>query len=229
MTSKRIIMWILLVTLGVGLVAKSTRANDECNPVVGWTTKCFENSAQGQKIKKGYIKNIRANRFGRSAIWLEDRLELIIVDNFGNIVVPNVFHAGDFDKLGEGHRLIRFSVPDTGFKEMQKGRCGYIDSSTLGIVVPASFDQCGSYVGGKAVACENCVKYCTEYPDCQDSVFIGGMSFVLNKTGKIVNKGPSHSLDTICGSPDKMSLREELGRKFIKCNPAQINPFQIGR
>lgn len=204
---------IILFLLGIILTTASANAETNSNHKI-------KQNANSTKIKP----NNKATT--RSLIELNDGIELAVIDHTREIVVPNVFRAGDFDIGSDGHRLIRFRVPESGFKNMKKGKCGYIDSITLNIMVPATYDECSPFIDDRAIACISCEKYCTEYPDCQNSVLLGGTTFTLNISGKVESKTKSGSVDAFCKA-SKSITSQESRTKFIKCEPTENNPFQM--
>jgi hypothetical protein len=98
--------------------------------------------------------------------------------------------------------------------------CGYFDTVKLQIVIPAIYDNCHPFAEGTAVACTDCTRYCTG-PECQNSRFLGGQGFVIDRRNKILRKFEQRNLDSVCECPELMVLEERgSASSYLQCLPA---------
>ncbi len=194
-----------------------------------WSSTCFEKVKEGRKVRSEYVGKIRPNRFGNAAVFISDTRELVIVDQAGVVRVPNVIYTGDNDSLGPSAGLVRYFAQGKGRDGVFTKKCGYIDGASLGVLVPASFDQCSSFNGEIAVACRDCTAYCLNSSDCQDSVFINGTSYDLDRNGRIVNTYMSAEISAVCGKNGTAIVKNTNGALYLKCQVAPDSPLKVDK
>lgn len=180
-----------------------------------WSAQCFEGRGDSRQIKQEYIKNLKLNRYGMTTILIAAPRELVAVDRLGKVVIPGIRHAGDFDYPKARFGIGRFySSDDAGG---QQTRCGYFESGRFRIIVPARFDHCEPFQESQALACTECVSYCSE-PDCQNSVLVGGQGTIIGRNGVIQKTFSLPTLDTVCGKPELIRISKlSTGADMLKC------------
>lgn len=203
-------------------------ASELCSPLLAENVlqkDCFENFGKGLRVKNKYIKKIAINGFKKGVFFVSDLRELVAVDASGNVILRNIFHAGDYDYPSANLGLGRFAVKS--YSDENKLKCGYFDEIRLIVVVPAIYDNCSAFKDGFAEACVDCARYCTE-PECQSSVFLGGNGFLLNGQGKISKRYNMPTLDSICGGTDEVELSPVIGtdQDFLRCKPPSVQNLQ---
>lgn len=157
---------------------------DPCPPTKrgeDWAAGCFQADGDGRRVKPHYLKRLTPDRRGITTVMIEHPRELVAVDRRGKVVVPGIRHTGDFDYRDAEGGIGRF---ETGLDGKTALRCGYFDSRTFRIVIPAEYDQCQAFAGGEALVCKGCVSRCDD-ADCHHSTFVGGDGFALGPDGTI--------------------------------------------
>lgn len=153
-------------------------------PGVEWAATCFEANPQGRHVKQRYIKRLRPNRGGYTTVMISEPRELVAVDRRGKVVVPGIIHTGDYDFPTTDGSLARFTTGNNVHGAEAPSGCGYFDTRSFRIVVPAEYDHCKAYTDGEAIACKKCESFCVE-PECRDRVLVGGEGVVLGSDGKV--------------------------------------------
>ena len=193
-----------------------------------WSAQCFTQEAGKRTVKRQYRKRIDANAYGMAVITIAEPREMVAVNRFGIVVIPNIRHAGDFDYPSAEHGVGRFSVSVGGERGNATSKCGYFQAEQFEVVVPAQYDQCGPFIKGESEACTECVSYCTD-ADCHDSVFVGGKGVVLSPNGSILRTYKPPGIDQVCGggSPAQISAINKSGSKVLTCKAPVQSPFKI--
>lgn len=185
-----------------------------------WSPQCFTGKGGLRQLKPQYLRKLSFKKSGKAVIVIAgDTLpnEVAALDRRGRIVVPGIYHTGDFDypyaPLGVG----RFS---------ENGKCGYFQSSSFKIVVPSEYDRCHPYHDdGIGAACKDCERYCT-HPDCYDSRLVGGQGFDFDAHGKLLETYALPELEKACAHGIRKLDREGL---YLECEPDPNPPFTLPR
>lgn len=222
----------LIIALWLALLAPIAWSADLCPPTntgKAWSVKCFEGESNNRRIKSEFIKKVRANAYGMAKISIEDSpdmpREVIAVDRYGKVVIPNIHHTGDFDYPSAYHGVGRFSVIKIDVSGGRIEKCGYFKSPQFRILTPAEFDLCNAFDKEGAYACKDCVSYCSD-SSCHVRIFIGGRGFVLGTDGKIKREFVMKTLETYCRRPELVRLKKTNdGTVSIHCDGPSDNPF----
>lgn len=205
-------MFIACSTLALGL---SSCAGAEVCPAPQirgeWSSKCFATDKSGQRtVRSEYAKNLKLNRQGIALITISQPRELLAVDRKGKVVIPGIRHSGDFDFPHASGGLGRFDTPSSNLSAGGAPKCGYFDSRTFKITVPAKFDQCEPFNHEAAEVCLNCTKYCTER-DCQNSVNLGGKGLTIDRYGKVLRERNMPTLESACHGQGLARVEKMVG------------------
>jgi hypothetical protein len=221
-----------VVALLLAFFSSATWASDLCPPTdteKEWSVKCFEGEDNSRRVKGEYINKINANAYGMTKISILDSRglprEVVAVDRYGQVVISNILHTGDFDYPSAYRGLGRFTAlkKDVSGKYVEK--CGYFQSPQFRILVPAEFDQCDPFTKDGAYACKDCVSYCSNV-DCHVRAFIGGRGFLIGTNGYIKREFIVKTLETYCRRPDLVRLTTTVdGAASIHCDGPSDNPF----
>jgi hypothetical protein len=206
-------LFLLLWTAfsGAASLCPSTNSKDE------WSAQCFERKEDGRHVKASYRKNIHVDKRGVALIMITEPRELVAVDRRGRVVVPGIVYWGDFDLPNEHNGMNRFSEMVNDASGAAKERCGYFSTRRFRIVVPAQFDACQAFHDGKADACKDCTRYCTE-PECQNSILIGGQGYAVLPDGSLHEQRTVRSKETLCSRPELLMETEIYeGRTWLRC------------
>jgi hypothetical protein len=166
-----------------------------------WSGRCFQEAAGERRVKAAYIRNIVADKFGYATIVIAAPRELVAVNRRGVVVVPGIYHIGDFDYPDAEAGIGRYEVTVKNERGVSTAKCGYFRSPAFKIVIPATYDECHPFREGVASACTDCQRYCTEY-ECQNSVFVGGRNVVLDGANKVVGESGPNTLEDLCGGAE---------------------------
>jgi hypothetical protein len=208
----------LLLLFSVGWA----RADDmQCGANQGegrWTAACFEGDGSTRRVKPQFRARIVPNKFGMAVIVLHEPFEVVAVDRSGRVVVPGIASAGDRD----------YPEAEQGVGRFYSGKkCGYFKSGTFKVLVPAEYDACHPFFEGRAAACKECVRYCTE-EGCQDSTFVGGTAYVFNAGGRILKQYALPKLEDACGKPGIDRIGKVDGvHPLLKCKEDPNSPFKM--
>lgn len=214
---KHLVFAAALALLAV-LAACSTQA-DSCPSTdknLEWSSSCFAVEGQARRVKPQHAKNIVANQAGHAAIMISHPRELVVVDHRGVVTIPNILATGDFDYPNARDGLARFR---------SQAKCGYFDTRTLRITIPARYDDCQPFKHGVAEVCNECLSYCTE-PECQDRILVGGQGFSIDRQNAILRRFTPPSLANACAgrTPGKLISVGESG-SYLQCPHAADAPF----
>ncbi|WP_426343511.1 hypothetical protein ACN9MU_23170 [Pseudoduganella sp. R-32] len=182
-----------------------------------WSPLCFTVREGVRQLKPQYLRKLAFEKSGKALIVIDGDPgpnEVVALDRRGRVVVPGIYHTGDFDypyaPLGVGR-----------FRE--NGKCGYFQSSTFKIVVQAEYDHCHPFhVDGIGSACKECEYYCT-HPDCYDSALVGGQGFDFDARGKLLETYVQPGLDRIC--PHGFEKLDEKSH-YLECKDDPDSPFR---
>jgi hypothetical protein len=185
-----------------------------------WSADCFTLQAGVRQLKPQYLRKLSFKKSGKAVIVLEAfPHEVVALDRRGRVVVPGIRHTGDFDYPSAPRGVARFDA---------NGKCGYFQSSTFQVLVPAEYDQCLSFHDGEtASACKDCESYCTEI-DCQDSRLVGGRGFDFDAHGVLLRSYALSELASACPHGIEKLLREGR-RRYLKCKDDPNSPFKLLR
>lgn len=225
MPKRALIGFILLCMMLAGAPCRaaelcpSTKANSD------WSSRCFEGKDPVRRVKAQYLNNIKTDKHGVATILIESPRELVAVNRRGVVVVPGIYHIGDFDYPDAEKGLGRFSTTVRNQRGEPVSKCGYFRAPQFKIVVPAIYDNCRAVHDGEALVCTDCERYCTEY-ECQNSVFIGGKNVVFDDGGQVIREPAPLSLADVCGGPQFVRVEKRPGTPYLRCLPRPDSPFQ---
>ncbi|WEF33308.1 WG repeat-containing protein [Pseudoduganella chitinolytica] len=180
----------------------------------GWPAACFTEQDGVRHVKRQYLGRLKWDRLGYALVSRADAFELMAVNRQGKVVVPGIYHTGDFDYPDAERGVGRFATPD--------GKCGYFQANRFTIVVPARYDVCQAFHDGKAVACTDCTRYCDD-EDCHLDRLVGGSADELKLDGTKRRTYALPTLDTVCGTPERRILTPRAGADLLQC--VRSNPF----
>lgn len=202
----------------LALTASYASATEAVCPAGGeWATSCFENSNASRRIKPQYRGRLVARKSGMTVITIAEPREVVAVDRRGVVVIPDIFHTGDFDYPTAVQGVGRFK---------SAGKCGYFSTVTFRVLVPAEYEQCQPF-HDEAIACKDCERYCTE-DECQDSTFVGGQGFAFNAKGKLLSKFALPKLEDACGRAGVAQVtRAGRATPYLQCKEDPESPFKL--
>ncbi len=165
----------------------AAQAAEPCPPThkdLEWSAACFEATGTERRVKQQYLRNIRSNK---ATIRIDGTFELLAVNRRGKVLVPHIWFAGDFDYPTAPGNVGRYG----------KGACGYFDTVTFKILVPAVYDHCTPFHENKGEVCTGCERLCTD-DDCHDSVQAGGTGYTVNRKNQVLHTAPLPTREAIC-------------------------------
>ncbi len=196
----------------------ATAANEVCPNVDEWAASCFETAAGKRQLKPEYRSRLALEKSGVALIVIAEPRELVAVNRSGAVIVPGIFHTGDFDYPTAEQGVGRFQAT---------GKCGFFNSDTFNVLVAPEFDQCRAFRDGEAIACKDCKRYCTE-AECQDYKLVGGRGFAFDAKGKLLRQFALPNLEAACGRAGVAEVREGNGRlPRLKCKEDPKSPFKM--
>ena len=211
----RSIMLASLLALAAGCVSA---AEDPCPAGDEWAASCFENSGAARQVKPQYRSRLAVKKSGIAVMTIAEPHEVVAVDRQGVVVIPGIFHTGDFDYPTAVQGVGRFRAA---------GKCGYFNTATFRILVPAEYAQCQTFRDGEALACKDCERYCTEV-ECQNSTVVGGQGFVFNAKGKLRRKLALPRVEDACGRAGVAQVtREGRATPYLQCKEDPDSPFTL--
>jgi hypothetical protein len=183
----------------------------------GWSAACFTEQAGVRHVKRQYLGRLKWNRAGYALVSRADAFELMAVDRQGKVVLPGIYHTGDFDYPDAERGGGRFATPD--------GKCGYFQARGFQVVVPARYDVCQAFHDGRAIACTGCTRYCDD-EDCHLDHLVDGRADALGLDGTVHDSYTLPTLDTVCGTPERRRLTPRAGIDLLNCLDDH-NPFDL--
>lgn len=216
----------LFVVVVLMIYTSLASAAELCPPTslnMEWSAECFEEKGALRQVKRDFIKNLKLNQYGMTRVLIAVPSELVAIDRQGKVIIPGIRYTGDFDYPKAHLGICRFYSKKNVSGE--SNQCGYFSSERLQIIVPARFDHCAAFKDSQALACTNCVSYCTE-PDCQDSVFVGGQGMIIGANGATQKTFALPSLETVCLRPDMVRISKlSTGAQMLSCLSGPSDPF----
>lgn len=204
-------LWVLIL-----LANQAFAAQDRCpKGGGGWAAACFTEQAGVRYVKRQYLGRLKWNRQGYALVSRADAFDLMAVNRQGKVVVPGIYHTGDFDYPDAEAGVGRFGTPD--------GKCGYFQASGFQIVIPPRYDVCRAFHDGLAVACSGCTRYCDD-EDCHLDHLVDGRADKLGLDGTVHASYTLPTLDTVCGAPEWRLLTPRDGTDLLRCT-GNKNPF----
>jgi len=183
----------------------------------GWDENCFTVKDGVRALKPQHLRKLKFKKSGKAVIVMDNPRQVVAVDRRGRVVVPGIYHAGDFDYPTAPRGVARFE---------SNGKCGFFQSRTFKILVPAEYDHCHSFHDGEtATACKDCENFCTEV-ECQDSVMVGGRGFDFDAKGQLQRSYDVGGLDRACPHGVEQLVRKERYR-YLKCKDGPSDPFKL--
>ncbi len=190
----------------------STRSNEQ------WSAACFDATGAVRRVKPQYLRNIVPNKSGMAVIVIAEPFEVVAVDRRGVVVVPGIASAGDFDYPHAEGGIGRFYAG---------GKCGYFRSGSFQVVVPPEYAACRAFREGEALACRDCMRYCTD-EDCHDSKFVGGQGFVFDARGRRLRQFALPRLEESCGKAGVAEVGKlDGGTPLLRCKNDPDSPFKM--
>jgi hypothetical protein len=216
----------ILVT--ILLWSTAATAADLCpatSPGAEWAATCFETDHASRRVKRPYIKHLRPNDQGYATVIISEPRELVAIDRDGKVVVPGIVHTGDFDfptaHGGVGRFITRKNLPGN----RTAPQCGYFDSASFRVVIPAEYDHCKPFADGEAIACKHCQSHCVD-PDCHDSVLTGGEGVALALDGTVRRRFKLREPTPKCAQPRSEQVSGTLeARPDLRCASDTQDPF----
>jgi len=208
-----------LIACLLALTASGGSAAEKACPAGGkWDASYFENSNASRQIKLQYRGRLVVQKCGMTVITIAEPREVVVVDRRGVVIIPGIFHTGDFD--------YPTAVQDVGrFKSA--GKCGYFSTATLRPLVPAVYEQCQVFRDGEGIACKDCERYCTE-DECQDSTLVGGQGFAFSAKGKLLRRFALPKLEDACGRAGVAQItRAGRATPYLQCKEDPESPFKL--
>jgi hypothetical protein len=205
--------WLMAALL---LVSRFALA-DPCPPSSqqeDWSATCFKGQGATRQVKLEHLTRLKFDRSGHALIVIERPRELVAVDRQGLVVVPGIYHTGDFDYPNARAGLGRFR---------SGAKCGYFDSSNFQIRIPASFDECEAF-DESATVCADCVSYCVDH-DCHQRVMVGGKGYRLDQRNRVLSRFTPPSLAQACNGVPPNSVERTAGKSILRCPPDVNSPF----
>lgn len=209
--------WLLacLFALSAGC---ATAANEACPGDGEWAAACFETSAGKRQLKPEHRSKLAFEKSGMAVIVIAEPREMVAVDRRGIVIVPGIFHTGDFDYPTAVQHVARFQAT---------GKCGFFSSATFNVLVPAEFDQCRAFQDGEAIACKDCKRYCTQ-DECKDYKLVGGQGFAFDAKGKLLRQFALPKLEAACGRAGVAEVGKGDGAyPHLKCKKDPNSPFKM--
>lgn len=183
-----------------------------------WSAACFSGGKSSRVVKPVHRQKLRLNRAGFAAITIDEPREVVIVDRHGKVVIPDVYFGGDFGFPHGRSGRMSFQAPVRQSDGTVKGKCGYIDAATYRLVISARYDHCRTFEDPVTITCTGCIQYCTEM-ECQNSTFINGQGYQINRFGKVLKEFPLPVLAQYCGAGESASVEHRGGSlaPYLRC------------
>lgn len=220
----------VFIALVLTLCASSAQAFEPCAPTDKhreWSSTCFSGTGDARRVKPAFLERIRVNAYGMATILIVDPHELIAVNQNGQVIISNIFHAGDFDYPHAYLGIGRFSVAKIDGSGKLSEYCGYFLSRELKILVPARFDHCQPFDEQGAIACTGCISYCTDI-DCKHRMLVDGQAFELREDGSIRRQFSLRTRFSACDQPDAVRITPlEHGELMLRCATTKRDPFKV--
>jgi hypothetical protein len=211
-----LVLWAVLLAwpaIGSASTACPVTSKDRA-----WSATCLAGAGSSRAVKPAYRKSLRFNAAGFAAITIDTPRGIVIVDRRGKVVIPEVDYGGEFGfPHGRSGRI--------GFRSVA-GKCGYIDARTYRLAIAARFDHCRTFEDPVTLVCTDCMEYCTE-EECQNTTFINGQGFRINRFGKVLGTFPLPALEQACrpGRTANVTVRGGDLQPYLRCigHPLSIN------
>jgi hypothetical protein len=217
---------VLLGAMLAGAPAMAANACPEKDANAEWAASCFEADKAGRRLKPQYVKHLRFDKGGHATLVITKPRELVAVNRQGKVVVPGIRHTGDFDFPDAEGGIARFETTPTAPGSKARPQCGYFDSRSFRIVIPAEYAQCQPFAKGEAIACKDCVSVCTE-PECQNSILMDGEGVALGPDGSVRRRFKLPDMKTACAEPgSEESKAYTYTGPSLHCILKSYNPFK---
>lgn len=181
------------------------------------TVSCSAATTPLRHVTPEQLRDASFDKSGHAVVLIEAPRELVAVDRRGVVVVPGIYHTGDFDYPTPRGHLGRFR---------DGGKCGYFDVRNFQIRVPATYDQCLSFGEDSAQACNDCQSYCID-SECHGRMLVGGRGVEIDRRARIVRQFNHPSLAQACGGRGGTVERPGSGNAWLNCPPDPHSPFQM--
>jgi hypothetical protein len=112
--------------------ALPSRAATPCPPThkdLEWSLQCFDASATGRRVKDEYLRNVRVKKNGVAIIRIAETFEMLAVDRRGQVVIPDIAFAGDYDYPSAPGNVGRYGIITRSAEgKYISAKCGYFDT-----------------------------------------------------------------------------------------------------
>ena len=189
-----------------------------------WAASCFLADKDGRRLKPQYVSRLRFDSSGHTTLAVSNPREWVAVNRQGKVVVPGIRHTGDFDFRNAEGGIGRFDTSPAGRGSKARPQCGYFDSRSFRIVIPAEYTQCRPFANGAAIACKACVSVCVE-PECQDSILVDGDGVALGPDGTVRKRFRLPDRKTVCAALGSDDDKARTGTR-PECVLKSYNPFE---
>jgi hypothetical protein len=204
--------WLALCFM---LMASACSASDPCPAGADdWAAACFQQQAGIRQVRPAHLGKLVVDRSGHAVLRVAETKELVAVDRRGVVVVPGIYHTGDFDYQQARAGLGRFR---------SGGKCGYFDVGNFEIRIPATFDQCEAF-DESATVCTDCVAYCLD-GDCHERLMVGGQGYHLDQRNRVLSRFTPPVLAQACQGAPPASVERTPGKAVLRCPSSAAAPF----
>ncbi|MYN29881.1 hypothetical protein [Duganella levis] len=207
-------VWAALLVALMPVACSAAASCPPSSPDEDWSAACFTGQRAVRQLKREYLARLKFDRSGHAVIVIERPRELVALDRRGVVVVPGIYHAGDFDYPHARAGLGRFR---------SGAKCGYFDSSNFQVRIPARFDHCEAF-DESATVCADCVSYCLD-GDCHERVMVGGQGYRLDQRNRVLERFTPPALAQACSGVPPDSVEHTPGNAVLRCPAALNSPF----
>ncbi|GAB3384245.1 WG repeat-containing protein [Massilia agri] len=215
---------ILFAAMLLNVPAMAADACPEKGADGEWAASCFNTDKSGRRLKPQHHKHLRFDSSGHATLVISEPRELVAVNRQGKVVVPGIRHTGDFDFPDAEGGIARFETIPTTPGSKARPQCGYFDSRSFRIVIPAEYAQCRPFANGEAIACKDCASVCTE-PECQNSILVDGDGVALGPDGTVRRRFRLPDQKTACAQAGSAEHKAYTGTR-PECILKSYNPFK---
>lgn len=215
---------VLFAAMLLNAPATAADACPEKGANAEWAAGCFKTDKGSRRLKPQHLKHLRFDSRGHATLVISEPRELVAVNRQGKVVVPGIRHTGDFDFRDAEGGIARFETSPTAPGSKARPQCGYFDSRSFRIVIPAEYAQCTPFANGEAIVCKDCASVCVE-PECQDSILVDGDGVALGPDGNVRRRFRLPDQNTVCAQAGSEEHKAYTGTR-PECILTNHNPFK---